>query len=168
MKRAARFAKSLSIVLLLTLLLPVTTLAQDFPSPGERVRVWGPVPSMDLMVHEKRESELSAIRGDTLIFEMPRSDTRVAVAQNRIRWLDVRRFRSPSKGAWLGAAAGLAIGVVAGLVYVNVRCSSGDVSCSGPVDFNVAMIFGGARAGIGAVVGHAYPGKRWEPVELER
>jgi hypothetical protein len=124
---------------------------------------------MDLMVNEKRESELSAIRGDTLVFEIPRSGTRVAVAQNQIRRLDVRRPRSSSKGAWLGAAAGLAIGVVAGLVYVNVVCSSGDGDCAGGVeDFYHAMIFGGAGAGIGAVVGHAYPGNRWETVELER
>jgi len=153
----------------IALLLPTGAVGQELPSPGERVRVWGPVPSMDLMVNEKRESELSAIRGDTLVFEMPRSGTPVAVAQDRIRRLDVRRPRSPSRGAWLGAATGLAFGFVAGLVFVNVVCSSGDGECAGGVeDFYVAMIFGGAGAGAGAVVGHAYPGKRWEPVELER
>jgi hypothetical protein len=89
MKRIARFAKSLSVVLFLAP--PATTLAQELPSPGERVRVWGPVTSMDLMVNEKQETELSAIRGDTLVFEMPGSSVRVAVAQNRIRRLDVRR-----------------------------------------------------------------------------
>jgi hypothetical protein len=152
----------------IALLLPTGAVGQELPSPGERVRVWGPVTSMDLMVNEKREAELSLIRGDTLVFEMPRSGTQVAVTQDQIRRLDVRRSRSSSRGAWLGAAAGLAIGVVAGLVYVNVRCSSDDVSCSGPVDFNVAVIFGGVGAGIGAVVGHTYPGKHWEPVNLER
>jgi hypothetical protein len=117
---------------------------------------------MDLMVNEKRVSELSAIRGDTLVFEMPKSGTRVAVAQNRIRRLDVRRPRSPSKGAWLGTAAGFGIGVVAGLVLANARCD--DSSC----DFTVTMLSGGTGAGIGAIVGHAYPGNRWETVELKR
>lgn len=146
----------------IALFYPIVTSAQQLPSPGELVRVWGPMPSIALMKNESIESELLAIRGDTLVFKMLRSGTQVAVERDRIHRLDVRRPRSPGRGAWLGAAAGLGFGVVAGFVLAARVCD--DDSC----DFGVPVLSGGVGAGVGALIGYALPGTRWDTVELER
>jgi hypothetical protein len=129
--------------------------------------VWGPSTAMNLMVSENRKCELFAVRGDTLVFEMSKDGERMAIARSRIRRLDVRRPRTPREGTWRGAMLGLGLGAAAGLVSVPIACS-GDTECSGPVHLYAAALFGGIGAGIGALVGHAYPGERWGEVELGR
>jgi hypothetical protein len=147
----------------IALLLPTGALGQELPSPGERVRVWGPSTAMNLMVSENRKCELFAVRGDTLVFEMSEGGERMAVARSRIRRLDARRPRTPGEGTRLGAIVGLGMGAAAGLLLAGIA----SVDCSGCYLTGLALL-GGIGAGVGALVGHAYPGERWEEVELGR
>jgi hypothetical protein len=147
----------------IALLLPTGALSQELPSPGERVRVWGPSTAMNLMAGENRECELFAVRGDTLVFEMSEDGERMVVTRSRIRRLDVRRPRSPGEGTRLGAIVGLGLGAVAGLLLAGIASED----CPGCFVQGLAL-FGGIGAGVGALIGHANPGERWKEVELGR
>jgi hypothetical protein len=137
-------------------------LAQHVPvSAGQRVRVeWS-----EAERRHRAAGTVLELRGDSLALAEPAGAR--AFALSRLERIDVRVPRSRVRGAAVGAGWGTLAGLAAGLVLGAVSYSQ----CSGHDDdlCPLALVFApplGAGAGlvVGAVVGAASPGERWQRV----
>ena len=128
--------------------------------PGERVR---------LVAHGDpvgQVARVARLRGDTLWLDVPaargtRPDTTFAIPLVDVRRLErsVGERRHVGRNAWLGAAVGSAVGVVAGLA---VGAEDG-VAAEAAV--GLGMMFAAPGAGVGALTGMRRT-EGWEPVSL--
>lgn len=87
-----------------------------------------------------------------------------AVALSDVLQVERKVSRSRSGGAARGALWGA--GVVAA---VGALAAGSCQACSsrGKEVLVVGVVMGGLGAGVGALIGAAFPGNRWEPVQLE-
>jgi hypothetical protein len=156
----------LLIVISFFLATPGFAMAQ-FPAevrPETRVRVWVPEPTRQEEGPHRRQllrGTVESVDAGTLRLRVPGTAGSVAVPRASVRRLDVSR--GVSRGAsMVERAVGGAIGGAIGFALLNDPRRSG-----GPhyrTDWRAAGVGAAWGAGIGAVVGLAFPHERWRRV----
>jgi hypothetical protein len=139
----------------------------QFPAevrPGIRARVWVPEPTRQEEGPHRRQllrGTIDAIDGDIVRLRIPGSTGSLAIPRVSVRRLDVSR--GVSRGAsMVERAVGGAIGGAILFALLNDPDRSG-----GPhyrTDWRAAGVGAAWGAGIGAVVGLAFPHERWRRV----
>ncbi len=157
-----------SILLFLSFALASPVSAQDLnevgePQPGTRVRISFPESSP-----ERSTPRISQLVGtvadwsqDAVLVEASGTEQRIPLDQIEKVEISLGESSNIGTGAWVGALAGLAIGIGAG-----VACASGEDCAAGTSDAAVILGAGFAIAalgtGIGAGIGAAVKTERWE------
>lgn len=111
------------------------------------------------------------LSADSLAYRSALTNEVNMVPIDRLTSFDRRRSRTPSEGAVRGLKWGAPIGGVFGLA-VGVACADQDewwvyYDCSAGDVVLVSVVMAGIGGGIGALIGAALPGERWEPVSLQ-
>jgi len=156
------------ILVAIALLLATPPLANaQFPAevrPGTRVRVWIPEPTRQEQAPDRRQllrGTVESIDGSILRVRVPSTTGSLFIPRASVRRLDVSR--GVSRGAsMVERAAGGAIGGAILFGLLNDPRRSG-----GPhyrTDWRAAGVGAAWGAGIGAVVGLAFPYERWHHV----
>jgi hypothetical protein len=165
-----------SLAVAITLTVPVDTLAQQatFLAPGTRVRVSAPA-----VAGKRLEGTVARLDADTMVVRSDGWGADLAVPLGSVTALDVsggRKSRALKFGG-IGAAIGAVVGTF--LMIVDEGTSAPDVDITddeapvewvaGPVWQKVRypVVSAAAGFGIGAIIGAAFPGERWEAVPLE-
>jgi hypothetical protein len=130
------------------------------PAPGTRVRIT----SSD----SRLTGKIVAASPDALIVSVKKGREPVTVARDAITRFELGHRRTSGKGALRGAGIGLLAGGVGGAALGVALDSPDDWFSGGELAAGGAIVFGGAGALIGALVGAASPGERWETVPTHR
>ena len=137
--------------------------AQEVPvEPGARVRVKAPPQQPDWV-----DGTVVGWESESLVLQPEEPGTPLTLARDQITELDVYDGR---KGhALLGAGIGFGVGVgwTVALLSNESICNPEETCDAGDWAKGIA-IFGGAGAGLGALVGLLIKTDRWEAVPLER
>ena len=146
--------------------------AQEVPplTPGARVRVWAP----ELRDH-KLAGTLVELGADTLVLQARPDAGWLRIPRAWVTRLDVSRGRKSRVGS--GIKYGVLAGLVTGALVGGIVCKS-QYSCSNAHqeegDMTPLYALGGAVMGagsgliVGALVGDAASGERWEEVPQSR
>lgn len=111
------------------------------------------------------------LSADSLAFRSTLTNDIRTVPIERLTSFDRRSSRTAGEGAVRGLKWGAPIGGVFGLA-AGVACADQDewwayYDCSAGEVVLVSVVMAGIGGGIGALIGAALPGERWEPVSLE-
>jgi hypothetical protein len=111
------------------------------------------------------------LSADSLAYRSALTNEITAVPIDRLTSFDRRRSRTSGEGAVRGLKWGAPIGGVFGLA-AGVACADQDewwayYDCSAGEVVLVSVVMAGIGGGIGALIGAALPGERWEPVSLQ-
>lgn len=127
---------------------------------GARVRVVAPPQLLPPTI-----GTVLAQRADSLVLRIPPGDF-VSVPVRSIRQLEISRGRSSRAGT--GALVGLAIGTTATAIFLTGFCSDTDTNCQADEIVRAFAILGGPPTLLGALIGSASHGERWERVPVAR
>ena len=141
------------------------TSAQTAPSlaPGARVRLWASRPELS-----RREADVLARAGDTLLVRLRAPDQRLALPLGSIQRLEVRTSSRKGARTGKGALLGLLIGAVGGAAI-------GQTMYSGPTTdgygSELGALAGAVEGGIlgaalGGVIGYFTSKEHWAAVQL--
>jgi hypothetical protein len=143
---------------------PLRVHARGFTLSGELVRL-----DADTLVLRPAGTGRPAGMGRPAVLGVDR-----AIAMSDVLQLDRKVPRTRGQGAARGALWGVIIGGVTGafLGAIEEPCNPSRGFCIGPESRAEGLLLGGAvlgalGAGVGALVGTAWPGSRWEPTALE-
>jgi len=132
----------------------------------------------DDLAEQARVSDATPVRGtfvglgaDSLEFRSSLTNEINRVPIDRLTRFDRRRSRNAGEGAVRGLKWGAPIGGAFGLA-VGAACADADEwwlydGCSAGEVVLVSVVMAGVGGGIGALIGAALPGERWEPVSLQ-
>jgi hypothetical protein len=156
--------------LILGLIVTSTTLGQESTvlNSGTRIR-------FTLAEQSRNDSAISGtfvnLNADSLAYRSALTNEVKMVPIDRLTSFDRRRSRDAGEGAMRGLKWGAPIGGVFGLA-AGVACADQDewwayYDCSAGEVVLVSVVMAGIGGGIGALIGAALPGERWEPVSLQ-
>ncbi len=111
------------------------------------------------------------LSADSLAYRSALTNEVRTVPIDRLTSFDRRRSRDAGEGAVRGLKWGAPIGGVFGLA-VGVACADQDEwwvynDCSAGEVALVSVVMAGIGGGVGALIGAALPGERWEPVSIQ-
>jgi hypothetical protein len=165
-----------SLAAAIVLAAPVDTLAQQatFVAPGARVRVSAPSVAGQRLV-----GTVARLDADTIVVRSDGWGNDLAVPLGSVTALDVGRGRQSRalRFGGIGAAIGAVIGTF--LMIVDEGTSAPNVQITDeepPLEWvarpvwqkvRYPLLSAAAGFGIGAIIGVAFPGERWEAVPLE-
>ncbi len=165
-----------SLAAAIVLAAPVGLLAQDATSLalGTRVRVSAPA-----VAGQRLEGTVARLDADTIVVRSDGWGTDLAVPLGSVTALDVSRGRKSRalRFGGIGAAIGAVVGTF--LMIVDEGTSAPTVRITdeeAPVEWvarpvwqkvRYPLLSAAAGFGIGAIIGVAFPGERWEAVPLE-
>jgi hypothetical protein len=162
---------ALATVLLATLIASPRELRAQFPStlaPGTRVRVWLPEASQQSEGPARRQllrGTIESTSGDTLRITIPRAIGTLEVPRSSVRRIDVSQGVSRPASAFERAAGGAIGGAITNALMNDPKRTGGPHYRTDWRAAGVGAVWG---AGIGAVVGFAFPHERWHRVRLGR
>jgi hypothetical protein len=155
--------------------------AQDSPDLESGAQIRFMLLADDPDEQARATSDATPVRGrfvglsaDSLEFRSSLTSEINRVPIDRLTRFDMRRSRNAGEGAVRGLKWGAPIGGVFGLA-VGAACAAQDDEwwgwhhdgCSAGEVVLVSVVMAGVGGGIGALIGAALPGERWEPVSLQ-
>jgi hypothetical protein len=149
---------------------PVVASAQfpDRVQPGARVRVWLPEPQPQENAPWRRQllrGTVSGVENNVLSLTVPGTAGTLAVQRNGIRRLDVSLGRNRGASAFERAFEFAVVGAITAVVNNDPDGRRWPAFDSGWRAAGDGAMWG---AGIGAVIGFAFPTERWRRVRIGR
>jgi hypothetical protein len=168
--------KIASLAAAIVLTAQVNALAQQatFVAPGARVRVSAPA-----VAAQRLEGIVARLDADTIVVRSDSWGTDLAVPLGSVTALDLSRGRKSRalKFGGIGAAIGAVVGTFLMIVDEGTSAPTVRITDEEPPAEWVArpvwqkvrypLLSAAAGFGIGAIIGVAFPGERWEAVPLE-